>query len=167
MDETETTFPTKIYVAFECYEGSDLYCVGFDTNKEGLLDKIVRRGIEMRGEEDVFVIVPGDLDETLKNANEITCEYGTWICVECLDLTTLSEFRPTSKIVGIANDLEAPISPWLQLLFAVFIGGWTAFWWHIFNGSAILVEYALVGSIAALLSYIVVLLFSWWKQRNV
>jgi hypothetical protein len=164
MDELKITPPTKIYVAIECCDSVDLYCVGFDTSKEKLLDKIINQR-SIGAEEEEFEIVPGDLERTLENANEATSQHGTWISVECLDLASLPEFRPTPKIVGVKKQ-EAPISPWLQLLFALFIGGWTAFWWHIFNGSSVIIEYALVATVATLLSYVVVLLFSWRKHRN-
>ena len=56
--------------------------------------------------------------------------------------------------------------PMLQLLFSVFIGVWSAFWWHLFKGPNILVEYLLVGLIASLLSYLTLILFGWYKSRK-
>lgn len=56
-------------------------------------------------------------------------------------------------------------STWMQLLFSLFVGGWSAGWWHLFVGSGLLVEYLLIGSSATFVVLLLIVIRNWFKSR--
>ncbi len=74
-------------------------------------------------------------------------------------LVTKAQFPDTLGLVQIHVTrwgISVPASPWFRMFYAIFIGGWTTFWWYLFRDSEIAVEYLLVGLVSSLLSYITI-----------
>jgi hypothetical protein len=82
--------------------------------------------------------------------------------IDCPQINKIEKGRWGAKTVIFPRKQ----SPWLPLIFSVFVGAWAGLWWHLLNQDTPvdISEHLLMGAITTLGCYLTLLLYGWVKN---